>query len=196
MAYSKYPLTPNSWQYLHGPCHIFSAYTEDKHLLEHYTEDLHLYIRTCIKDNLEFSVDDLTRRWQLPHPGNVVENSSLVLVPTKPSRSQNPPPKKRRTEKANANPESSKQQESRTKSKGKNQKKSMESSSNLAAQEIIEITRFNNIFPPWQTNEKHFPSQQLQSAIPDTDPTTKSASAACYPREATSKPKVKPMAQP
>ena len=94
-------------------------------------------------------MNDLISRWH-PDRGNDFDHSSLV-TPDKPG-SQNPPQKKRRTEKATTKkskiPVGSNSENKSRDLSSTNPKKSVEFSSNLTAQEILDITRFNSVFPP------------------------------------------------
>lgn len=105
---------------------------EEKHLLDRYSEGLHPFIKSSITAGRAFSAEDLIRQWKAdPQP------------PADGNTESGPPRKKKRLEsKTSTNDKPRKSNKDKA-----HQKKSIDSSSALAAQEIIALTQYNNVFP-------------------------------------------------
>ena len=124
--------------------------TEDKHLLDSYSEDLHRYIEKAIIDKKNISLDDLIQRWK-------PDNFSLLLAlqhHEHDNLTAQPPSKKQRVEthKPSEKLETTKSTRKASSTKptaARNQlgKYLLESTSSLAAKEIIPATQFNEVFP-------------------------------------------------
>lgn len=105
---------------------------EERHLLDRYSKELHLFITSSVTEGREFTAEDLIRQWKADQHAPVDVNSESA-----------PPPKKKRLES-----KTNKSEKPRKPNKDKaRQKKSIESSSALAAQEIIAFTPYNSVFP-------------------------------------------------
>ena len=123
---------------------------EEKHLLDRYSEELHPFITSSITEGREFTTEDLIRQWKPDQHSPVDVNTEAV-----------PPPKKKRLES-----KTSKSDKPRKPNKDKaRQKKSIDSSSALAAQEIIAFTPYNSVFPSVRVPQE----QQLQDLQQEDD---------------------------
>ena len=129
---------------------MFGKKKEEKHLLDRYSEELHPFITSSITEGREFTTEDLIRQWKPDQHSPVDVNTEAV-----------PPPKKKRLES-----KTSKSDKPRKPNKDKaRQKKSIDSSSALAAQEIIAFTPYNSVFPSVRVPQE----QQLQDLQQEDD---------------------------
>ena len=107
----------------------------EKHLLDKYAAHLHQFIRSAVSKGHEYTTGDLTEQWckekTRSDDGNVNESGS-------------PPKKKRFLSKAKESMNDSLRRRNKDKTQ---QKKSIDASSMLAAQEIITVTQYNDVFP-------------------------------------------------
>ena len=135
--------------------------TENKHLLEEYSVRLHQFITTCVKESIEFSLDELTDLWK--------PNSSALITQVHDNNNISSPAKKQRIDDHQKQP----LLKPKTKQKKKaTEKKSLETSAHLAAQEIIAINQFSSVFPtsstPTHSEESSLSLKQTQQRCPPT----------------------------
>ena len=129
---------------------------EDKHLLDSYSVDLHKYITRAIKGGQQFTAEDLMRQWQSRDSPDDCNDEAV----SPPKRKRVEGPRKNKVKKSNKDAPA----EISRKSKGGKavQKKSMDVSSSLAAQEIVAFnTQYNNVFPV--ITSQRFPRQEAET---------------------------------
>ena len=118
-----------------------SSFTkEEKHLLDRYSEDLHLFIKALITEGREFTAEDLIRLWQANQHPPADDNTEFV----------SPPKNKRLESRANKSDKPKKSNKDRARLK-----KSLDSSSALAGQEIFTSTQYNSVFPAVTAPKQH-----------------------------------------
>ena len=118
---------------------IQSFVAGEKHLLDHYSGKLHSFIKSALSEERNFSINELIQQWNTENL-RCDEKEDLQNSGPSPSKKRRIKPQKRQNNHKELN-------------KKAHQRKSIDASSSLVAQELVALTQYNNVFPTTQQGQ-------------------------------------------